>query len=243
MHGVAVSVNTICRVNKLIRHPLSIASLILWATTASAKFSILSHEPVKNLPEITQHILDAYDALDVDVELVFVPSKRALHKASRELWVDAVLMRVPEFGDAYPEFVMLDTPVWNTSIVAIVNKDSVTTYTLPNLKTFRRIGALRGIIAIEPYVDEKIHVMVETAEQGVALVELDRLDAFIVPITYYQNVIAANPYPSTKIQEEYLKEVTLYHFIRRTHQTLVNPLNEQLKKQFGIGVLSTSNAQ
>ena len=224
--------NIKCGVTKFIIRSLGIALLTLWSNGALAKFSVLSHEPVKNLPDITQHIVDAYKALDMEVELVFVPSKRALHKASKELWVDAVLMRVPEFAETYTEFVMLDTPVWTTSIVAVVGNNTSTEYTLPTLKDFNRIGALRGIIAIEPYIDERKHAMVDTAEQGIAMVELGRLDAFIVPITYYQNVIEKTPYPTTRIQDNHLKQVTLYHFVRRTHLALVDSLNEQLQIQF-----------
>lgn len=208
--------------------------VVSWLAWSKEQFVVLSHEPLRQLPSLVKQVRVAYRNAGIRIDVRYLPSKRAIITSQESDWVDAVMARVPEFGEMNSGFVRVPVPLWRTDIGSVMRKQSDRVFTWQDLNTDKglRVGALRGIIAIEKQLNRGEIVYVNTAEQGVSLVNRDRIDVFVLPLAYFPSNLPPDAYQNVKLCTRALAKVELFHFIHTRHEHLLPVITAELATQF-----------
>ena len=200
------------------------------------EFDIISGHPAKPLSEVRRTILSVYASLGIDAQIVFVPPRRALVESAQKPWVDAVMLRVAEFSLLNSDYIRIDVPVWDARMELVLPVGDNNRYDWDNLNQLKslRLGALRGIIAIEQRLSRTGVIYLDKVNQGIEMVASGKLDAFVTPNLTDGKMILPD---TTKLSRVPLSQEPVYHFIHKRHEELAKSITAEFLKLTDAGVL------
>lgn len=213
-------------------------TLTLWASllfslfpsfTAAEKFIISSTNDV-NIPQtFAPPVIEAYKAIGIEAEVIYMPNGRAWQSANEGLF-DAELIRVSKVGDQAKHLVKVPVPLGKVQIklycgpnalvcnLSVLDDPNQTIATIEGFNSFKQLLANR---AINQYP-------VASAEQIYELVLRGRIDYTLVLLHEF-----GTTFPKTeglKASTGVLAEDSGYHYIHTKHVTLLPKLTRALSK-------------
>lgn len=216
---------------------LSISSLIF--IICSVPFSLLAETfkisaPLisKQAPQFETLIIQAYQELNIQVEIIRMPAKRALAESSKNTWVDAELARVAEAEVYLPNFIRIATPLMTAGVNSYSLKNDIDISDWQSLKNYH-VVTLRGLIGITSKLKQTNIVFHETStvEQAIKMLKMDRMDILVLPELLLNEDNLAHLASAGPLQKKTIAQFEVFHFIHKRHENLVPQLTLNLQKQ------------
>lgn len=207
-------------------------SSVFPAVPTDNSFKITAPDIAAVIPHVENNLLEAYQKIGVNAEIIRLPAIRSLATANNSEWVDAELARAAEIGKTLIDYIMVPTPLLTLTMNSYGNNANQCFSTWESLKT-TKVAFLRGFISIKSrLLNHNIQFMeVETNEQAVAMLQASHVDAIILSEKLLSEALKARL--DNKIHCMREVEVTpLFHFIRKRHQAIVPQLTTAIKETF-----------
>lgn len=173
-------------------------------------------------------LLPAYSSLNIPVQFVSKPGKRALMETVNGT-TDGELVRIDGLTKKYPSLRKVNFPVATLDLVMIVRQNSKTIKphgwnTLKDLS----FAFVRGLVEAEINTEKFPHrLLVASDEQTFQLLLMKRVDAVVAErnmALFYQKEHGAQ----IKILNPSLKTTALFHYLHVRHQHLIPKLEKAL---------------
>lgn len=182
--------------------------------------------------EISRMVLaEAYRKLGIEIQIQRMPGLRSLIYANEGL-TDGELFRAEGIEQDYVNLVRIKVPI-NTVDVVVVTKDvSFEVSDWQSLKPYH-IGVQSGITFIESNISkiEGLKVArVKSSSQLLRMLENDRIDVVIAPRVSTILSLADLKLNNINILEPPLQILPLYHYLNKKHQSLVDELEDVLRR-------------
>ena len=94
------------------------------STEQNKQLTFVTVENVAKMPEVYDKVVQAYDSLNYRVELIEMPSKRALIEAKQNHFIDGDLIRASAAKNTLPDHIKIPIPIYVAKIKAyVINGD------------------------------------------------------------------------------------------------------------------------
>ena len=100
-------------------------------------FMIAAPSDAKSFPRIEQLMIDVYQNLGFEVQIVGMPAQRALVESGKNTWVDAELARVPAAEKLLPDFIRVPAPLFSMEISSYSLSNGIEVSSWQSLKGLR----------------------------------------------------------------------------------------------------------
>ena len=197
------------------------------------QFTFVTVENVDKTQELYDKVAQAYGSLNYRIELIAMPSKRALVEAMKNRFIDGDLVRASVAQETLTDYIKIPVPIYAANIKAYVLSDDIFIKVWEDLYKYE-IVAVRGILA----TNQKLTSMginfklVSQPQQALEMVRLGRADVAIIIAESIENDTnlpqLSEQFPYSIVIEEKL----FYHFIHKKHEMLVPELTEAFKLTF-----------
>ncbi|MGJ8691751.1 MAG: hypothetical protein ACSHW0_04660 [Thalassotalea sp.] len=169
----------------------------------------------------------AYAELDREVTFLTLPSKRAL-KYANEGKADGEMIRVHGVEKDYPNLVKIPVPICEVDSVMIANeKVNISTY--EDIKKYR-LGITIGFVDHENLVKQYNIKAVKVVKNEILIKMIlrDRVDVIFLTKSDAEKLIKSSKKVNLKILAGLSRQLFLYHYLHKNHQTLIPKITEQL---------------
>jgi len=186
----------------------------------------------------------AYAAIGIELEIVGLPSKRALNYSNNGL-LDGEVLRVKNIEHKYPNLVCIPIPLYQITASA---------YTINGNKSFNHFDELlqspiaihSGVFWEEELVKHHQHYVsrVSGTKKKFKLLSLGRVD-YILSSQQRAHEVISEYFSTEKIIEVTppIATINLYHYLNRNHQDLVPKIQAQLQKMTNNKLLPMPHLQ
>ncbi|KMT63678.1 substrate-binding periplasmic protein [Catenovulum maritimum] len=171
----------------------------------------------------------AYKKLGYDVYYRTLPNKRAL-KESNSGQSDGELLRVAGLEIEYPNLIRVPVPLCSVESV-LIGKKTVKADRFEDLKNYS-IGITTGFIDQEKLVRE-YNLKATRAYKNEILIELllhKRVDLIFLTTDDAHKILNSPDGDQYKIIEGLNRDIYLYHYLHKQHQTLIPLITAQLEQ-------------
>lgn len=203
---------------------LSISSPLTAQTPAQKTMKIA----VMDIPDhilIRRIIEKAYKELDIKVEFVELPGKRALAESSSG-HLDGELSRIYDVGLEYPSLVRVPTPMYWFTPVAYSHLDKLDLKGSDSLKKYR-IGIMIGMYYTEQAANEFGKVtLIDDLQRLYQLLNRGRIDIVLDSDINGRYYMKKNGYKNVHPITPKLSRINAYHYVHEKHKTLVPKLDK-----------------
>jgi len=110
-------------------------------------FNISAPLVSQQAPKLEAIIVEAYKALNIEVNIIRMPAKRALAESSKNTWVDAELARVADAEKYLPNFIKIPVPLMAMKVSAYSLNTYVDISSWQSLQSFN-VVTVRGLVGI-----------------------------------------------------------------------------------------------
>ena len=210
------------------------ASFFTVGSYANQTLKIAAPIEAKHAPEIVTFVVNAYQLVDVNVEIMHMPAKRSLHEAANNSVVDAELARVEAAQVSLPNYIRIKEPLLSVSLEGFVLKGKPLATSWTELAD-KRVVTVRGFVGLTKELNQRqiSFYKTGTSEQALSMVESQCADIAILPSFIRDEGIIEN---IEKFQYHQIEDYTLYHFIHSRHSKLVPSLTDAFRKLKAKGV-------
>lgn len=181
--------------------------------------------------DIPDHILirriieKAYTQLDIKVEFVQLPGKRALIESSSGN-LDAELSRIYEVGLDYPSLIRVPTPMFWFAPVAYSHMEKLDLKSPEVLKKYR-IGLMLGMYYTEKAASEFGQVtMVDDLDRLYQLLNTKRVDIVLDSDINGKYYMKKKNFKNVHLITPQISQINAYHYVHEKHKTLVPKLDK-----------------
>lgn len=183
---------------------------------------------------IMRSAFEAYKRLNMSVEFVEFPGKRAL-EASNSGWVDAELSRIFEVGDKYPNLRRVPTPIFWFEATAFSKRRDIKVQGWESLKGLR-VGIMRGMLFSEKRVQGFPRVTVVNGPKSLfRMLEYDRVDVVIFSDLNGRFVLKDLGLKDVKAISPGIETIFAYHYVHKKHEHLVPRLDAVFREMRDSG--------
>jgi polar amino acid transport system substrate-binding protein len=195
---------------------------------------------VENIPDqlVGSAILEViYKRLELAVEFVDMPAKRALVESSQGR-VDGEVQRVLDVGREYPSLLAVQPPINYIEPAAFVTRVDVAVTGWSSLAPFS-IGIVRGVGSSERGTRGMARVeAVTTIDQLMEILASDRIDV-AVSDRFSGLLVIKRHHLETRIRTlaPVLEHIPLYHFLNERHRELVPRVGRIIQAMAASGEL------
>ncbi|MBR9870499.1 MAG: amino acid ABC transporter substrate-binding protein [Gammaproteobacteria bacterium] len=172
----------------------------------------------------TEFLQLAYERLDVSMQTLHTPSRRALMMANTGM-LDGDLFRIEQAAFDYPNLVRVDYPLLLGELHAVVRPGEGDLLSTPSAKP-KTAAIRRGIIIAEQTAKAMGLELVQanTYEQVRALLESGRVDTALVADIQGFGPLALESWQEFEILPAPVATFTLFHYLNRRHEELAKAL-------------------
>ncbi|GAA6203857.1 hypothetical protein [Thalassotalea sp. SU-HH00458] len=206
---------------------------VLSAESTKNTFKITAPDIAAVLPSVENTLLESYQKIGVDAEIVRLPTIRSLATANNSDWVDAELVRSAELAQNLIDYIMIPIPILSLSMRSYGNNVNQCFSTWESIKS-SKVAFLRGFISIKSrLIKHNIEFLeVETNEQALAMLQAHRVDVIIISEKLLPETVRSRLENNKNHCMKELEVIELYHFIRKRHQAIVPQLTQAIKESF-----------
>lgn len=183
---------------------------------------------VMDIPDhllIRRIIEKAYTQLDIKVEFVELPGKRALAESSSGK-LDGELSRIYDVGLEYPSLVRVPTPMFWFAPVAYSHLEKLDLKGPDALKKYR-IGLMIGMYYTEKAASEFGQVtLVDDLERLYQLLNSRRVDVVLDSDINGKYYMKKKNFKNIQPITPQLSQINAYHYVHEKHKTLVPKLDK-----------------
>lgn len=219
-------------------YTLKICVVIVWSGLSLAE-EPLRFAQIENTPDqaVGAEILTlAYQKLNIPVEFILLPGKRALTESS-EGRADGEVHRIFEIGTDYPALLRVPTPI-NYIEPSVFSKTENFVVTDCAALSAYRIGIVRGVKHSELCTDgmpsviigNDLNTLIRTLDSGrIDLLITARINGLVQIKKFGQNAIHPLSPP--------LSRMLVYHYLNETHRDLVPKIDRIFQEMQASGEL------
>ncbi len=237
LQGEGVAFENLVKRRFFIKRIVCVVVASVWMLCVVVSFSqaqtpvVIGSDVGSVVVEISELVLkEAYQRAGIPMEIKHHPSKRSLIMAN-DGEVDGQVNRIRGIEKAYPNLVMVPVVVQTHIWYAFVKQGrdiSITAWDWESLRPYR-IARHRGIRLAEKRTGGmKTHV-VDTWEQIVKLIDIERDDIGLFPIAVGLSEIQRMNI-TTVVPSVPLEKVQVYHYLHKSRQDLVPRLTRVLQQ-------------
>lgn len=189
------------------------------------------------LQQISEAVLkSAYEKLEIEFETSWLPAKRALVMSSSGK-VDGEISRIGFIEKKHPNLIKIKIPINIVEGMAISRNKSLLINNWDSLRPFK-IGVNRGtIFSVNGTMGMNV-VSVNSFTSLFQMLEKDRLDVIVSPLTTGLVQIFKQDLKDIIINEPPLTRLSLYHYLHKRHFKLAVRLESVLKKMKESGEIA-----
>ncbi|MBO1256279.1 transporter substrate-binding domain-containing protein [Alteromonas sp. 5E99-2] len=203
------------------------------STEQKKQLTFVTVENVVKMPEVYDKVRQAYDSLNYRVELIEMPSKRALIEAKQNHFIDGDLIRASAAENTLPDHIKIPIPIYVAKIKAYVTNGDINITTWEDLNRYNLV-TVRGILATNTKLTDLgfDFKLVSNAQQALDMVKKGRAD---IAVVIAESIEDDNNFAMLSEQFPYsavIDERPFYHFIHKKHKALVPELTEVFKLVF-----------
>jgi len=195
-------------------------------------FSIVAPPQVKQLPEIETLIQEAYNSIDVQAKIIYLPAKRSLREAAKDTWVDAELVRVKAAEEVLTNYIRIPTPIAEMAIglYGVNSEPKASTYAELGKK---RVATLNGLVGLERNLERSGAYVQTVASIEIAFNRLERglIDYVLLPNILARDFLQTSEFHSFKMSPVFGRE-KLFHFVHKRHASIIPRIDNALKHVF-----------
>lgn len=179
-------------------------------------------------------ITEAYRRAGYDVNILYLPGRRAIQTASSGK-VDGEVSRIYEIGALYPDLIRVEVPYMRLRGMAFGIKKHIHIQQKSDLWGYR-LGSLRGAVFSDMLTEGMDVTFINSPGQLLKLLVRDRLD-IIVTNEIETMVAIAEEYPDAGIVAlgPPLVDVPIYHYIHKSKAGRVDEISRILKTMVETG--------
>jgi len=193
------------------------ADTFLFATAADGK----------RVQPIVQLIRAAYQSLGHDIKVDYLPAKRALLHAQNDTRYDGELLRIADAQALLTNLSPVPEPIFEARLFMLSHTIDTPLPSVASLQHYK-LAAIRGII----YTDQKLSGFdveyVTDLRQGIDLLNLKRIDLFMIPGFFARELQAV--YPNLHMVESPYEPVDVFHYVHNRHRQLIPELTEAIRQ-------------
>ncbi len=194
---------------------------------AAERFEISVPEDAKSFLMLAEPVEAAYAKLGHHINLNFFPAKRSLLEAQKNPNIDGDLGRIAEAGGAYPGLLRVPVAIYTARAVGLTKQPTLSIQTIEDFQ-YHKLSAIRGIIFTDMHLKHFDTTYINDLEQGLMLLDTDRVDVFVIPSMYdlhNQALISQHELHTISLP---FPEVKVYHHIHERHRALLPALTQAM---------------
>lgn len=203
-------------------------------TVASELLRIATFDQQSPRIEVCRLVMeDIYKRLNISMELVHLPGKRAVTQVSTGN-LDGALVRSAQITDHYPDMVSIPVPIDRVEVAAFARQPSLPISDWEGLSPYR-IGILRGLMLIEEHTRHLPREIVSTPDNLFQMLDRGRVDIVVFLKQDGERLIAEHPIWDLFVYD--LDSLPVYHFLHRKHSGLIEEMTALMIKMAHNGEL------
>lgn len=218
---------------------IGVVLLVVAVCTPACAESVLRIARIENIPDQFvggEMLREVYKRLNIKIELVDLPAKRALMESSSGR-LDGEVQRNIRVQEQYPTLLMV-RPAINYIEPSVFSKK----YRFPvtgwdSIKDYR-IGIVRGVGTSEDGTRRmKLVQAITTLEQAMQMLASDRVDVVVSDLFSGQVVIRQFKLDTIHALGPPLQRTEIYHFLHEKHRNLIPRIEKVLREMQASGEL------
>jgi len=207
----------------MIRFILITLIILLSADPTQARdkmiFSTFSNPDTPNILLARTVISEVYNRLGMDIEVRYLPGRRALRKANNGK-VDGLLFHVPNLGISYANLIQIKAPVFYSQLVGFINNKTIKIKDWDSLNPYR-IGYVRGFLLVEERLMNAQTEAVDRAEDLMMMLSRDRIDVAVDTYLTGLYTIKKLGLQEIKVVSPALESFSSFHYLNKKHKSLI----------------------
>lgn len=187
-------------------------------------------------------ILEAFRRIGVPVQLVRLPSERALKNAEQGV-DDGSFVRIAGLSAQYPSLIMVPEPMSEFRFTAFTRNPAITTATWDDLRT-RNVGLVTGWKLVEQNLAGAPHARRVRDEDALfTLLDKGRVEVVVSSLHSGAEIIRRHGYGNVRALNPPLAIQPMYLYMHKKHAALVPLLDQALRHMRQDGSLKRLMAQ
>lgn len=187
-------------------------------------------------------VSQSYQRLGYQVDIKFMPAKRALLAAQYDENFDAELARIKHAGTSMPTLLRVPVVLAEIQLSVITSKAGVTIKSMEDLANYR-VSGVRGIVMTDTLLSTYSPIYANDLVHALDLLNAKRIDLVLVPINFSDPV--AFDYPGINpddytIYPAPIPSKKLYHYVHKRHLGLIPQLAQAISELSGFPVESST---
>lgn len=180
----------------------------------------------------------AYQRLGIDINHIKLPPERALY-AVNVGWYDGMIVRSAGVEKQYPNLIRVPVPIFFIDKVAVSKKAGYPITSWDSLTPYS-VGYIRGDKTTENNLNARNSSKVSVISQLFLMLNSNRIQVAICPkiaALYYQKQLDIPVF----IHKPPLERTPLFHYINKTHLSLLKPITKVLEEMQQSGQIEQLN--
>lgn len=205
--------------------------LLCLSSNAKQLFTITAPEGHYLLPLAQQIVTEVYQPLDIEIELLTLPTARSLRYVNDGL-ADAELARVEGIEQEFTDLMPVPVPLVTLYLIAVARTADVSIKSMQQARG-GRVAIKLGSKYVEQYTKDWKVIQVESMEQQLQLLVNARVDYILIDAI--QPTVNLTAVYKGHLHQRAIQRVSVYHYIHKKHQQLLPALTAELQRLHNSG--------